>query len=143
MSDKPEDALNAQYQRYSAMRAQAAADVQAAMSTGDWEAQCDASDRLLACDQGLAGLNNYANMILRQQQTILADFAGSDLRPHQIALAQKFGLTANQMGAALAATGDNRVSDAERAQSYRQNLDRLNSLRAGGYRDEADVQGKR
>jgi hypothetical protein len=143
MNDKPEDALLAQYQRYNAMRAQAAADVQAAMASGDYESQSDATDRLLACDQGLAGLNNYANMLMRQQQTIPADFAGSDLKSHQIVLAQKTGLNAAQMGAALSATADPRISDEEKAYAYRRNLDRLNGLRAAGYRDEADYQGKR
>jgi len=65
-----EDALVRQYKRYGTMKAQAHADVQAAIASGDYEAECDASDRLLACEQGLEKLNDYANQILQQQRHV-------------------------------------------------------------------------
>jgi hypothetical protein len=140
-----EQILRAQYEVAQAENASASAALEDARLREDPSDVQAAVDRLVSNNMVVQQLNQAAATMQQQQQAPMVDasFAGSDLKPHQIALAQKTGLTALQIGAALSATADPRISDEEKAHSYRRNLDRMNQLRAGGYRDEADYQGRR
>jgi hypothetical protein len=137
--------LQAQYERAQADRASANADLERARLE-EYEASVHAAcDRIAANDYWLRSINDAAVNLQRQQQPqqIDAPFAASDLKPHQIQLAQKYNLSAAEMSAALSATGDNRVDDATREQDYARGKQLMLERRAAGYRDEADYQGKR
>jgi hypothetical protein len=112
--------LQAQYERAQADRASANADLERARLEEHEASVHAACDRIAANDYWLRSINDAAVNLQRQQQPqqIDAPFAASDLKPHQIQLAQKYNLSAAEMSAALSATGDNRVDDATREQDY-------------------------
>jgi hypothetical protein len=143
--DNDEEILRARYKDLQLEQAAIAADYQRAKLEEDGEALAAVIERHDANYMRFQSLNNAALQMQRgQAQQIDASFAGSDLKPSQIDLARKYGLTADQMGAAIAATSDPRIGDAERAMSYRQNLDKMRAMRASGqYTDAADLQGRR
>jgi hypothetical protein len=83
--------LQAQYERAQADRASANADLERARLE-EYEASVHAAcDRIAPNDYWLRSINDAAVSICRQQQPqqIDASFAASDLKPHQIQLAQK------------------------------------------------------
>jgi hypothetical protein len=137
--------LAAQYEVAQAENASANAALEDARLREDPHDTQAAVDRLIANNNVVQQLNQAAVALQQQQQAPMIDasFAGSDLKRHQIQIAQKFGLTGEEMAVAINATTDPSYDDAEKARKYAEGKERLRALRAGGYRDEADYQGRR
>jgi hypothetical protein len=74
----------------------------------------------------------------RQSPAGMEDYHHSDQ-----ALASHYGMDAKRYDIATSWTADDRVSKEDRIRTFLQNERRYQNLRAGGYRDESDAQGKR
>jgi hypothetical protein len=74
----------------------------------------------------------------RQSPAGMEDYHHSDQ-----ALAAHYGMDSKRYDAATGWTADDRVSKEERIRTFLQNERRYQYLRASGYRDEFDAQGKR
>jgi hypothetical protein len=133
-----EQILQAQFEVAQAENASANAALEDARLREDPHDVQAAVDRLIANNNVVQQLNQAAAQMQRQQQQPPAQSYG-ELKPHQVQLAQKLGLTASEAEHALASTGDKRISDAERMQDYARGKQKRDAWRATGAWDEVDV----
>jgi hypothetical protein len=138
------DILMDGYQEIDAEQAQLVAELESCRLNDDSEGVRAARRRILELDGQRENLTRRANNFVAAQQNpqIHASFAGSNLKRDEIAIAQRYGLSANQMEAAMAATADPAWSAEAKAKSYVEGLQRYGQWRANN-KDERDYQGGR
>src|SRR6516165_7434903 len=99
-----DDLLIRQGQRLQGERAQAMAELEARRQNEDINA-CDyAADRILKIDQDYARLEQIASQYVARQLAV--PFMGDDISARDAALAQRHGLTAQEIGVAKNWTSD-------------------------------------
>jgi hypothetical protein len=113
------------------------ADLERARCAEDLDGVREAAARMRENDAWFSSINNAVQNMQRQQQPPAQSYG--ELRPHQVQLAQKLGLTAAEAEHALASTGDKRIDDATRMQDYARGKQKREAWRATGAWDEVDV----
>jgi hypothetical protein len=134
-----EQILQAQYEVAQAENASANAALEDARLREDPHDVQAAVDRLIANNTVVQQLNQAAMTMQRQQQAPPAVSYG-ELKPHQVQLAAKYGLTGPEAEAALASTNNQHIDDAQRMQDYARGKQKRDAWRATGAWDEVDVQ---
>jgi hypothetical protein len=136
-----EQILAAQYEVAQAENASASAALEDARLREDPHDVQAAVDRLIANNNAVQQLNQAAMTMQRQQQPQPAAGFGDDVRRDHVALAQQYGLDANEIGVAVGWTTDPMISDEVKVKRYVENRQRYRKARAdGSYRDD---QGRR
>jgi hypothetical protein len=133
-----EDTLKDQWQILEAERAEALAEYERARTSEDALGVREAGRAILRIDNEKAALAQVANRLVANQ---MPPPLGSDQMSRRDAeLAQKFGLSANEIGVAKNWTSDASLSDEAKVQGYVQQRQRYRHMRATGEYD--DSQGK-
>jgi hypothetical protein len=95
-----------------------------------------AVDRLIANNNVVQQLNQAAVALQQPQQQAPAGF-GDDVREDHVELAQRYGLSPQQIGIAVNWTTDPNMSDEVKVKRYCENVNKLSRMRATGqYRDD-------
>jgi hypothetical protein len=129
------------YAENNAEQAAAQAELHSAMQNEDAYSVRAARDKLLKLRADRRELDASANQMVQSQTQPPPGF--EDYRREDRDLAAAYRLTPTQFDHATGWTSDPRVSKKERIETYIRNTQRYQQLRASGYRDEGDAQGRR
>jgi hypothetical protein len=133
-----QDILRSQFETLQADRAQANGELEAARLNEDAEGVNAAVERIYANDARMRSLNDAAMQMQRAQQAPqpAAGF-GDDVREEHVELAQRYGLSPQQIGVAVNWTTDPHISDETKVKRYIENTHKLARMRqTGQYRDD-------
>jgi hypothetical protein len=128
--------LAAQYEVAQAENASASAALEDARLREDPSDVQAAVDRLVSNNMVIQQLNQAAVQMQQPQQQPAAGF-GDDVRADHVELAQRYGLSPQQIGIAVNWTQDPNISDEVKVKRYCENVNKLSRMRATGqYRDD-------
>ena len=129
------DILTSKFNDLQVERAEITAEYERARLVEDGEALNAALDRYATNDAQLRTLNDAAMSMQRQPQPA-AGF-GDDVREDHVELAQRYGLSPQQIGIAVNWTTDPNMSDEVKVKRYCENVNKLSRMRqTGQYRDD-------
>jgi hypothetical protein len=129
--------LAAQYEVAQAENASASAALEDARLREDPSDVQAAVDRLVSNNMVIQQLNQAAATMQQQQAPQPAAGFGDDVRADHVELAQRYGLSPQQIGIAVNWTTDPNISDEVKVKRYVENTHKLSRMRASGqYRDD-------
>jgi hypothetical protein len=139
-----DEVIRSQVETWQAEYAAANAEMERCRTIEEPGAMHEAITRMYRAEQNLITLNSKIHGMQRAAQAQYSSGANFEgMKRHQVELARKFGLNADEAAIALASTSDPNVDDHTRMRDYYEGRQRRNEWRAAGNLDEIDMQGRR